>query len=59
MAVVDRWAGAHVVGRVGQSTAEVVDTLTDPSCGLVLSIVDQSGATVVDGLQAAAVRSEA
>lgn len=33
-------------------TAEVVDTLTDPSCGLVLSIVDQSGTTVVDGLQA-------
>ena len=31
---------------------ETVDTSTDPSCGLVLSIADQSGTTVVDGLQA-------
>ena len=31
---------------------ETVDTTTDPSCGLVLSIANQSGTTVVDGLQA-------
>ncbi|MGB0152041.1 MAG: hypothetical protein ACPF92_06940 [Candidatus Poseidoniaceae archaeon] len=31
---------------------DTVDTTTDPSCGLVLSIADQSGTTVVDGLQA-------
>ncbi len=33
-------------------TAETVDTTTDPSCGLVLSIADASGTTVVDGAQA-------
>jgi predicted transcriptional regulator len=30
-------------------TAETVETQTDPSCGLVLSVVDASGATIADG----------
>ena len=33
-------------------TAETVETHTDPSCGLVLSVVDHDGLTVVDGMQA-------
>ena len=41
-----------LAAKLVNPTAEAVDTTTDPSCGLVLSVADQGGATVVDGLQA-------
>ena len=48
----DRWTVLTLSAVLVNPSEETVDTTTDPSCGLVLSIADQSGTTVVDGLQA-------